>query len=69
MRRRGDGTRSKLLISFPQCLCCSALSNGECSTHSGRAVFRQPCDLQPEFRGIAYTTLMTTLERLYRKQC
>lgn len=25
-------------------------------------------DLQPEFSGIAYTTLMTTLERLYRKQ-
>ena len=25
-------------------------------------------DLQPEFGGIAYTTLMTTLERLYRKQ-
>jgi predicted transcriptional regulator len=25
-------------------------------------------DLQPEFGEIAYTTLMTTLERLYRKQ-
>ena len=25
-------------------------------------------DLQPAFRDIAYTTLMTTLERLYRKQ-
>lgn len=25
-------------------------------------------DLQPEFGDIAYTTLMTTLERLYRKQ-
>jgi predicted transcriptional regulator len=24
-------------------------------------------DLQPEFQGVAYTTLMTTLDRLYRK--
>jgi predicted transcriptional regulator len=33
-----------------------------------RAVPATVRDLQPEFPGIAYTTLMTTLERLYRKQ-
>jgi predicted transcriptional regulator len=32
--------------------------------HSGAACVR---DLQPEFPGVAYTTLMTTLDRLFRK--
>ena len=33
-------------------------------THSGACCVR---DLQPAFPGVAYTTLMTTLDRLYRK--
>ena len=32
--------------------------------HEGPACVR---DLQPEFPGVAYTTLMTTLDRLFRK--
>jgi predicted transcriptional regulator len=32
-----------------------------------RTGFQSVRDLQPDFAGVAYTTLMTTLDRLYRK--